>query len=297
MIPLSELRKAHKKREDEQTAVACDAADDEICTAEDPSKCRVHGIRRYEREGDYLDKLAHASEESEEARKKFNYFRDLANSMTMEEAEKEIASVFCLSASKREELADTRPSPKQKVLIASALNEFAETVDAKTVAKTKKTVAATLRYLREKYDTLTFPKDISLLLMRTKDHTKAGATIVNEDKDAMCVIFSCVPPSRNTHSFCHGDYRDDFDYLRHELGHVIAISHGIGDTDFMGSLSLDEESARKVLLSVSKYAYEKRMEGEAEAECFSCYTADDYDGRLPKEIEKFINDRMIGGGK
>lgn len=289
MIPLSKILELRKKR---SAAVACDAADDEICTAEDPSKCRVHGIRRYEREGDYLDKLSHASEESEEARKKFNYFRDLANSMTMEEAEGELSSVFSVMASSKDELIgkEKQLTAKQKILLSEVVLQCEE-VDASTIIQTKKCLAATIRHLREKHG-VSLPDSIPLLIMKDKDPTRLGAVFAkSQSLEDCCFVFSCSQQKRNDATYCHGDYRDNFDYARHEFWHLLDLKNGNQDGDFYNSLvdSVGKEKADSILKSVSDYAYAKRMEGEACAECFSMMTANEYDGELGNAVENLIH--------
>jgi len=296
MIPLSKILEIGKRR---RAAVACDAADDEICTAEDPAKCRVHGIRRYEREGDYLDKLAHASEEQKKAEAVVNYFQNLANSMTKEEVDSEISSVFHVSITSMEDFEKTkeRMSLAQRTLAESIIGKH-ESVDESCVAKTKRSIGATLKHLKQKYTSFALPKDCALIIMRNKDKGKLGTTASYHDGESpnICMAFACVGGVRNDDTFSHGDYRDDFDYIMHELWHMVEYAMQYDDERFYRIMCdrIGKEKTDSELQKVSRYAVRMCNKGEAEAECFAMISSNDYEDALCKEIVGQIMSDMKG---
>jgi len=301
MIPLSKILEIGKRR---RAAVACDAADDEICTAEDPAKCRVHGIRRYEREGDYLDKLAHASEEQKKAEAVVNYFQNIANSMTMEEVDSVISSAFkTVLVSKEDALKEKGLSLGERELLSYVFEENVsdKLPTEKEIAQTKRCVAATIKHLKEKHG-IDYLNSCALVIRWQKEENRGGAFIVggvDGDENNSCIVFAINKKAKGVQvSFHHGDYRDDFDYFRHEIGHLVAHVKGISDGELYEDLvsGIGEESAEAELKKVSKYAYDSRTEGDAEAECFSKFTDNGYDSSMHKAIENFI-EAMIGGKK
>lgn len=267
---------------------ACDAHEcgGVICTAEDPRTCRVHGIASLERE-DLADKHKGEIDLSDA-----HCLRDIANSMTMKDAEEEIAKNFSFVISSREEFVSKQNAltQAQKVTMA-VLASNTENIDAQTLAKSKKCLAATLKYIKSKYKNIALPTGMAVLFLRKRKEGVLSQTYCLPIKGNYLIGISYAWFDKGSDVFfTHGDYRDNFDCLRHELFHAIEAETEILPTEFYDELikTLGKEKADAELRKVSRYAYVKRRTGESEAEVFSKMTSPDYDGTVEKSVESIV---------
>ena len=280
MIPLSKLRKMRERRAKEASvAAACDAQEcgGVICTAEDPRTCRVHGIASLERE-DLADK--HKGEiDLTDA----HCLRDLANSMSMREAEDEIAEHFSsvLSFADAEKLA--KGSSSQSKAVRS------ETI------QTKKCVAATICYLKRKFPRCNLPKNMTLVMAKNVIPHRKGRTVchVSEKDYAIAICFAWDEDVSRGDCYSHGDYRNNFDYFRHELFHAIEAENEI--VDFYGRIvkAVGRKVADAELMKVSKCALARH--GESEAECFAKMTSPEYRHGMNEKVFEIVKNDSEGG--
>lgn len=293
MIPLSKLRKMRERRAKEASvAAACDAQEcgGVICTAEDPRTCRVHGIASLERE-DLADKHKGEIDLSDA-----HCLRDIANSMSMKEADAEIAKHFsCVFDSVEDAFAFVSANTGCKAVAVNEVAAESLSVADEDRAKTKRCVAATIRYIHEKFPMCKLPTGMTLLLVKNIKQTRKGQTVcsVSGDGYAIAIGFSWDDDVNNGSCYGHGDYRNNFDHIRHELFHAMEAERGI--VAFYERIV--DETGRKVadaeLRKVSDTAY--RYHGESEAECFAKITSSDYANDINEKIEAIVKDDCEGG--
>ena len=288
---MRELRGERKRRQDtppHPLAVATDEADcnGEICTAKDPRTCRVHGISNLAKT-DFADKNKGKVDVTDAA-----YLRNLANSMTMEEVDAEIAKHFNMVFAKHTDITEKSKdfSFCQKV-VAGVLSSDTHEVSESEVIASKRCVAATLRYLKETINGIKIPKNMMLLILASDKEGKLAQTVCQPlgDDYAIGIAYSIFDKSDGV-TFSHGDFRDNFDCLRHEIFHAIEGEVEIDKGEFYGKIVriLGKKEADEELKKVSRYAYVKRHKDESEAECFSKMTSPDYDKSIHKKIEYIV---------
>ena len=273
---MRELRGERKRRQDtppRPLAVATDEADcnGEICTAKDPRTCRVHGISNLAKT-DFADKNKGKVDVTDAA-----YLRNLANSMTMEEVDAEIAKHFPNVVTTEQGLSDyVSHGTSLEKSVARQICDNADFVSESDCVKTKRCVAASIRDIHERFGEVSIPSDMTLFIVRNRDEGIKGHTVgeVDEDKYSIGIGFAWDDSAKGGRCFSHGDYRDNFDYVRHELFHAIESEKEI--TDFYPRIvaNLGRKFADNEMKRVSKCAYENHE--EAEAECFSKITAHDF---------------------
>lgn len=287
MIPLSKIRQMRAEKERKMArAAAVDSSDE--CTAEDPSKCRVHGIKA----------LADTDEAEKNKKNPCGYKR-----LTEKEAVSAILdhadSLFCLQNGTVYMDSSVSDAERKDLSEALKFDSRAEVDYSRSV----RTFGETLAELNERFPNMKLPKLLSVIIGKPKKRkgveNPVAVTLkaVNESngKDRYIIMFA-----NSTHkggaTYNHGDARSDYDYVRHELGHVIAMANGFGDDEFWqsGVACLGKQEFLSQMGKVSKCAREDRPSGEAIAECFSLYTSSDYDGRLDNRIEVFIRKHMTG---
>ena len=288
MIPLSKIlqMRAEKERKTARAA-AVDSADE--CTAEDPSKCRVHGIKALER--------------TDEVRKNKVVNPYGGNPLTKGEAIAEIKkcanAVICPQSDLFEHDGSLDSHDMNNIRAIFRKIDFSEDIDFE---KSVRAVGESLKYLKERYGAIKIPKLLFVMAARMrsgKGHPVVGDTLGIENEGTGELRYAVVFASysgKNELSYNHGDYRNDYDYVRHEIGHAIALANGVGDSQFRQFCRkrMTNSEWNQVMGKVSNYAKRDSPEGEAVAECFSLYTSPDYDGRLGKTVEAFIKVHLTG---
>ena len=279
-----------RRAKEASVAAACDAQEcgGVICTAEDPRTCRVHGIASLERE-DLADKHKGEIDLSDA-----HCLRDIANSMSMKEADAEIAKHFSSVLSLSDAVKMAKGSGSQSKAVRVVADESKELTDEETV-QTKRCVAATIRYLRRKFPKCKLPKGMTLILAKNRTADKKGHTVchVSDNDYAIAIGFAWDRDARSGRSFGHGDYRDNFDHFRHELFHAMEAEMEIGG--FYGRIvnAVGRKVADAELGKVSEYARIKH--GEAEAECFAKMTSADYKDDINEKIAAIVKKDSEGG--
>ena len=293
MIPLKKLRELRERgRQRAERAAVCDSQEcgGEICTAEDPRTCRVHGMARLEKE-DFADKRKGKVDLSDA-----HCLRDIANSMSMKEADAEIAKHFSsvMTLKKAKELA--KGSGAQSNAVRELADESLPIGEVET-NQTKRCIAATLRYLHMKFPKCQLPTGMTLLLAKNRVAHKKGRTVckVTDSDYSIGICFCWDEEASRGRCFGHGDYRNNFDYFRHELFHAMESEREI--VGFYGRIvkAVGRETADAELLKVSKYAFERH--GEAEAECFAKMTSSDYKDDMNETIAEIVKKDCEGGAQ
>ena len=287
MIPLAKILELRKKR---SAAVACDAADDTECTKDDPTICRIHG------------KKALAETDAEDKSKHSHVNPYGGKPMSVDEAIltllKESPLIVCPNADKTME--DDRLTQEEKDAAEEAKILFD---DGKEVdfGKSVTVLGETFAWMRKQFPNIRIPRISAFIIAKPKRETSPAVTFQVEHEESHArynaIGFSATDSSvPNDYSFNHGDFRNDYDYARHEIGHLIAINEGVGDSQFFQSVveEIGEDAFAKEMAKVSKCAMRDIPHGEALAECFSLYTSPDYDGSLDDEIESFIKVMLTG---
>ena len=288
MIPLAKILELRKKR---SAAVACDAADDTECTKDDPSTCRIHG------------KKALAETDAEDKSKHSHVNPYGGKPMSVQEAEgvvKDFSQSLICPQAKKFEIRQTMTAEQRRDL-AFAIGKCKS--DAIDYEESIKTFGETFQHLKSTFPNIKMPPILSVIVAKPQGESARGIVptsmleaVDDETNESRFVLIGAMSDIKNDTTYNHGDFRNTSDYIRHEIGHAIAIANGIDDEVFSkwGKETLGEKSFAEKMQSVSDYAVADRPQGEAIAECFSLYTSKDYDGRLGAEIEGFIKERMTG---
>lgn len=283
MIPLAKMRKMHETAARKRAVVRAssfDHADIDDCTKDNPAECRIHGTKALAKT-DEKDKGKQGVVHLEEKGIIFTRAKAIFTPRT-----KEMQSITTLSDTEKAALQELR-----SVCDCDRIEDEGNTVSV---------ISEVIKDLNERFPKIKIPRLLSFSIAKPLKKDALASTTVVENDDTKewfyNIVFSAQDLTENDEAYHHKDNRAASDYLRHEIGHAIAISEGIDGSAFSewGIKVLGKEKYNEVMKSVSKRAEVDTPNGEAIAECFAKYTSSDYKGELGSMIEMFIRARMTG---